>query len=50
MNQQIRCKIYNCRHNDKRSNCQLHDIMVDTLDHQRAYDKSETSCMSFEAE
>ena len=45
-NQEIKCHVQTCRHNDSSRMCTLHDIVVGNTSGQ-AHDKQGTQCDSF---
>jgi hypothetical protein len=48
-NQEIRCHVQTCKHNQTGNNCVLHDITVGNIGSQ-ARDKADTECDSFSAQ
>jgi hypothetical protein len=46
-NQEIKCNVHSCRHNDKMMYCSLHDITVGNSVSTEAHRAEETECASF---
>jgi len=49
-NQEIKCNVHSCRHNDKMMFCSLHDITVGNSVSAEAHSQAETECVSFAPE
>jgi len=49
-NQEIRCNVHSCKHNDKMTYCSLHDITVGNSVSSEAHTQAETECVSFAPE